>query len=172
MAYNMPKGLTSTSSLIVISQGIEESAANTFTTQKVDLQLNPLDNEVFVVYGIDIDVNDPELINATTTVAQMSISTTGRTSVGGINNSNVLAHTRIEVQDTGVTAVRGIYASDSGPSTQLEYLGIIATNDFHMNIQGTANAGVLFGNARLYGFRMKASSSVYSALVQSELLSA
>jgi hypothetical protein len=104
----MPKGLKQTSSLIVISEGTSESAANTFTTEKVDLQLNPLDNEVFVVMGVDIDVNDPELIPATTTVAQMSISTTERTSVGGIGNTNVLAHTRIEVQDNGVTQMTSI----------------------------------------------------------------
>ena len=168
----MPKGLKQTSSLIVISEGLAESAANTFSSERVDLQLNPLDNEVFVVMGIDIDVNDPELIPATTTVAQMSISTTARTSVGGIGNTNVLAHTRIEVQDNGVTAIRGQYSSDSGPSTQLAYLGIIATNDFFLNIQGTNNTAVLFANARLYGFRARADASVYAALVQSELLSA
>ena len=168
----MPKGLKQTSSLIVVSESIVESGANVFTTERVDLQLNPLDNEVFVVAGVDIDLNDPELIPATTTQARMSISTTARTSVGGINNTNVLAQTRIEIQDNGVTAVRGQYSSDSGPSTQLAYLGIIATNDFFLNIEGIANTAALAGNARLYGYRAKADSSIYAALVQSELLSA
>lgn len=168
----MPKGLKQTSSLIVISEGVQESAPNTFTSEKVDLQLNPLDNEVFVVMGVDIDVFDPELIPATTTLSQFSISTTQRTSVGGINNTNVLAHTRIEIQDNGVTAVRGQYASDSGPSTQLAYLGIIATNDFYLNIVGSNNTATIFGNARLYGFRARADASIYAGLVQSELLSA
>jgi hypothetical protein len=168
----MPKGLKQTSSLIVISEGLAESAANTFTSEKVDLQLNALDQEVFVVMGVDIDVNDPELIPATTTVAQMSISTTQRTSVGGIGNTNVLAHTRVEIQDNGVTAVRGEYTSESAPSTSLEYLGIIATNDFYLNIIGNNNTGVLFGNARLYGYRARADAAIFSSLVQSELLSA
>jgi len=121
---------------------------------------------------VDIDVNDPELIPATTTVAQMSISTTERTSVGGIGNTNVLAHTRVEIQDNGVTAVRGEYTSDSAPATSLEYLGIIATNDFYLNIIGNNNTGVLFGNARLYGYRARADAAIFSSLVQSELLSA
>jgi hypothetical protein len=169
----MPKGLKQTSSLIVISEGLAESAANTFTSEKVDLQLNALDQEVFVVMGVDIDVNDPELVVGTNTVAQMSISTTERTSVGGIGNTNVLAHTRIEVQNDGAAlAIRGEYTSNSAPSTSLEYLGIIATNDFHLNIQGTGNAGVLFGNARLYGYRARADAAIFSSLVQSELLSA
>lgn len=168
----MPKGLKETSGLIVISEGLSESAANTFTSERVDLQLNPLDQEVFIVYGVDIDCNDPELIPATTTVGQMSISTTARTSVGGIGNNNVLAHVRIEIQDNGVTAVRGQYSSDSAPSTQLEYLGIIATNDFYLNIAGTNNTSVLFGNARVYGVRARADAGIYAALVQSEQLSA
>ena len=168
----MPKGLKQTSSLIVISEGAATSAPNTFTSEKVDLQLNPLDNEVFVVMGVDIDVGDPELIVGTNTVANMSISTTERTSVGGIGQSNVLAHSRIEIQNDGAAlVVRGAYASDSGPSTQLAYLGIIATNDFYINTDGTGNVGNTTGNARLYGFRARADASIYAALVQSEVLS-
>ena len=169
----MPKGLKQTSSLITIGQGVATSAPNTFTSERVDLQLNALDNEVFVVMGVDVDLGDPELIPGTNTIASMSISTTERTTVGGINLTNVLAHNRIEVQNDGVgLAIRGAYASDSGPSTQLAYLGIIATNDFYVNIDGTGNAGNSTGNARLYGFRARADASIYAALVQSELLSA
>ena len=56
----MPKGLKETSSLITISSQVTESAANTFTSQQVDLQLNPLDNEVFIVYAIDLDLQQPD----------------------------------------------------------------------------------------------------------------
>ena len=169
----MPKGLKQTSSLIVISEGAATSAPNTFTSEKVDLQLNPLDNEVFVVMGVDIDLGDPELIVGTDTIASMSISTTERTNVGSIGNSNVLAHSRIELQNDGAAlVVRGEYKSDSGPSTQLAYLGIIATNDFYINSDGTGNVGNTTGAARLYGFRARADASIYAALVQSEVLSA
>lgn len=169
----MPKGLKQTSSLITIGASVATSAPNTFTSERVDLQLNALDNEVFVVMGVDIDLGDPELVVGTDTIANCSISTTQRTDIGGINDTNVLAHNRIEIQnDGGALAVRGAYASDSGPSTQLSYLGIIATNDFHVNISGSGNVGNMSANARLYGFRAKADSSIYAALVQSELLSA
>ena len=169
----MPKGLKQTSSLIVISEGTSTSAPNTFTSEKVDLQLNALDQEVFVVMGVDIDLSDPELVVGTETVANMSISTTERTTVGGIGQTNVLAHNRIRIQnDGGALVVRGQYSSDSAPSTSLEYLGIIATNDFYLNIDGTGNVGNLSGNARLYGYRAKADAAIFSSLVQSELLSA
>ena len=55
----MPKGLKETSSLIEIGFSLAESAANTFTEGRVDLQLNPLDNEVMVVYSINLDLQSP-----------------------------------------------------------------------------------------------------------------
>ena len=168
----MPKGLKETSSIIVISANIQETAPDTFTSSQVDLQLNPLDQEVFVVYGVDLDVLDPNLVPGTTTAINMSLSTTRRTNVGGIENSNVLANNRIQIQSTAGEVARAAYSSDSVPSSQLEYLGIIATNDFFLNIKGSNNTLARAGSARLYGVRAKADSSIYAALVQSEILSA
>ena len=167
----MPKGLTQTSSLIVISAEVVEAAPNTFTSQTVDLQLNPLDQEVFVVYGVDIDCLDPNLQPGVDSTVKASVSTTRRTTIGSLADSNVVGMNRIAIQDNGVTAVRSDFASDSAPSTQLEYLAIIATNDFFINIEGTNNLSLRSASARLYGARMKASASIYAALVQSEILS-
>ena len=168
----MPRGLKETSSIITIGASLVESAANTFTTGQVDLQLNPLDNEVFVVYGIDLDMVEPSLVPGSTTTVNASLSTTGRTTVGGLQDSNVLASNRITIQSAGGEVVRGQFASDTAPATQLDYLGIIATNDFHLNVEGTNNTAARSIIARVYGVRAKADSSVYAALVQSEMLSA
>jgi hypothetical protein len=168
----MPKGLKETSSIIAIGASVLESAANTFTAQQVDLQLNPLDNEVFVVYGVDLDVLEPNLVPGTDTTIKASISTTTRTDVGDLRDSNVMAVNRISIQSDAGETTRGAFASDSGPATQLEYLAIIATNDFFVNIEGTNNAIARSATCRLYGVRAKADASVYAALVQSELLSA
>ena len=46
--------LKQTSEIIAIGFSIDETAANTFTQVRVDLQLNPLDNEVFVVSAFDV----------------------------------------------------------------------------------------------------------------------
>ena len=75
----MPKGLKETSSLIQISALVVESAVNTFTQQQVDLQLNPLDNEVFVVYAIDINAGNPDLNANLASATFASVSTTSRT---------------------------------------------------------------------------------------------
>ena len=170
---DLPKGLKATSSLITISAGISESAANTFTADRVDLQLNALDNEVFVVYAIDIDLDAPE--NLTNTISRVSacVSTTERTTMGGINASNVLAAKRIEFQNVADTCVAVTeYLAGETPAANLPYVGIIATNDFFVNIEGFSNTGAKNGAVRLWGMRMRADSSVYAALVQSELLSA
>ena len=63
----MPKGLKETSSIIMIGASASETAPGAFTSSQVDLQLNPLDNEVFVVYAIDMDGKTPELIPGTRT---------------------------------------------------------------------------------------------------------
>lgn len=169
----MPKGLKETSSLITISAEVQESAPGAYTTAIVDLTLNPLDNEVFIVYGIDLDLQAPTLVAGATTLSRGSISTTARTGVGNISNNNVLAAARIETQDLTTAAVTNEFKSDSAPSTMLEYIGIISTNNFHLNVQGSASnptGRVLHG--RVFGVRARADASVYAALVQSELLSA
>jgi hypothetical protein len=168
----MPTGLKETSSLIVISASVTQSALGAFTDEQVSLQLNPLDNEVFIIYGIDIDAQAPSLVPGAQTLVTASVSSTSRTTVGSLADNNVLASTRIDTQDSGVTAVTNQFSSDSAPGTQLDYIGILATNDFFVNIDaGANNLTPRFANARLWGVRAKASSSIYAALVQSELLS-
>jgi hypothetical protein len=168
----MPKGLKETSSIIMVGASAVESAPGTFTSARVDLQLNPLDNEVFVVYSVDLDGKTPELIPATKTETKLSVSTTQRTSVGSIADSNVIAQLATVVQEAGGAAVLNSKMAGETPPAMLEYIGIIATNDFFVNIQGVNNVASTSGNVRLYGVRARADSSIYAALVQSELLSA
>ena len=45
----MPTGLKQTSSVVTVGFSVDETAANTFTEGVTDLNLSPLDREVFVV---------------------------------------------------------------------------------------------------------------------------
>lgn len=167
------KGLTQTSSLIQISATVTESAANTFTVEQIDLQLNPLDREVFVVQAVDLDLFPPNLIANTFTVSSLSLSSTRRATVGGIDFPNVVAAKRISTQSvTGDGSVTNEYEASDSPSSNLDYIAIIATNDFFLNIEGTNNVTTLSANARVYGYRARADAAIYAALVQSEALSA
>ena len=167
------KGLTQTSSLIQVSASVTESGANTFTVEQIDLQLNPLDREVFVVQAVDLDMLPPGLIANTVTVAALSLSSTRRTSIGGIDFPNVIASKRIITQSvTGDGSVTNEYLATDSPASNLDYIAIVATNDFFLNIEGQNNAGALSANARVYGYRARADAAIYAALVQSEALSA
>lgn len=171
----MPKGLKPTSSQIVISSIINESAPNIFTEVKVDLQLNVLDREVFVVTAIDLDAASPDGIAATDTSTNMSCSTTSRTTIGQMSDSNVVGVVLSSIRAGGF-ADAGVgfqsYHPDSPTGSNLEYTSIIATNDFFLQIQGGNNLVLKTGHARLWGYRAVADAATFAALTQSELLSA
>jgi hypothetical protein len=170
----MPTGLKASSSPIQISASVTETAANTLTTEQIDLTLNVLDNEVFVVTQINIDVDIPDYPAAgTAALVNASVSTTGRTNVGTIADQNVLGSAQrsitVGIADAGVAFDR---ESPLFSALEVDYLGIIATNNAFLNLQGTGNGNAKAAQVRIYGYRATASASVYAALVQSELLSA
>ena len=67
--------LKRSSSTIVIGARTVEAGPNTFTQSSVDLQLNPLDNEVFVVQAINLDAQAPDAIAATDTAVSFAMTT-------------------------------------------------------------------------------------------------
>ena len=166
--------LKKTSEVIVISSSVEETAANTFTQQQIDLQLNPLDQEVFVVLAVDLNLSSPDAIAATDTTVRGSMSTTSRTTVGNIGDSNVMAEGRLDIRAAGFVDGGVAFSRLSGetPHAMLDYIGIIATNDFFLQIVGENNAADKNLFARVWGYRAKADAATYAALTQSELLSA
>ena len=168
----MPRGIKETSGIIVVSSFVTESAANTFTSSTVDLNLDPLNNEVAVIYAVDLDLQEGDMVDGANTVVRGSLSTTPRTGVGALNDSHVMATERMVIQTDGVNAVvTGFSSGASQPATTLDYLGIIATPDFHLNIQGTSQTTAKSMFAKIYLKRARADSAIYAALVQSELLS-
>jgi hypothetical protein len=169
----MPRGLKPTSSVVAISAQVIESAANTYTQEEVSLDLSPLDNEVFVVVAVDLNPSFPDALAGVDTASQACVSTTSRATMGFIEDNNVLS--------SGSTAIRAAGFVDGGvgfsqqaletPPATLEYIGIIATNNFYLAIQGTNNGTPKTCGARLWGYRARADAAIYSALVQSEVLS-
>jgi hypothetical protein len=178
-----PKGLKSTSSPLQISALVEESGVNTFTVEEIPLTLNVLDNEVFVVTQINIDVESPDLLftgvapGTTNRQTLASLSTTNRQTVGGIQDSNVIGSAARQIICTVdatplVTSATFDREDPQFAAISEDYLAIVATNNMFLNIQGIDNVLSKSARVRVYGYRASASSSVYAALVQSELLSA
>lgn len=171
----MPKGLKQTSSSLAIGFGVEQTAANTFIQGQIDLNLSPLDREVFVVQAINLDPNTPDSVAGVTTRCGASLTSTSQTATVELNNSNCLASAsnliKQNVSSTDGTAFQtGFFESPT--AIGLDYIGIIATNDFFVQLS-TSNCvdkKAVFG--KLYGYRAIADADIYAALVQSEVLSA
>ena len=172
----MPTGLKATSSPIQVSAKTLEPAPNTFVSEQIELSLNPLDNEVFVVTQVNLDPDFPDSVGNTSTQVRASLSTTQRTSVGDISDSNVLAASRnVIICNALMTPDGGIpFAREEPTFTALseDYIGIIATSNCFLNLTGLDNGNVKECNVRIFGYRATANASVYAALVQSEVLSA
>ncbi len=169
----MPKGLKATSSVVAVSAQVTETAANTYTQEEISLDLSPLDNEVFVVVAIDINAAFPDAIAATDTATQACISTTSRATMGFIEDNNVLSSSSNAIRAGGFVD-GGVGFSQQAletPPATLEYIGIIATNNFFLALEGTNNALPKRVGARVWGYRARADAAIYSALVQSEVLS-
>ena len=170
----MPAGLKQTSSIVSIGFGVDETAANTFTQSSVDLNLSPLDREVFVVLSVNLDPFTPDALAATDTKVESSLTTTSQTTVANLSNSNCLAASGNFIKANGFVDGGVAFQSlgSETPPSNLEYIGIIATNDFFVQVRGTGNAAAKGMDGKLYGYRAVATADIYAALVQSEVLSA
>ena len=168
----MPAGLKQSSAVVPIGFSVTETAANTYTQAQVDLNLSPLDREVFVVLAVNLDSGVPETITGTNTAVRMRLTTTSQTAIVGLDNANCLAALSHFTESDAVNAVAYSSQALETPPSTLEYIGIIATNDFFVSIEGINNANAQGGSGKLYGYRAIASADIYAALVQSEVLSA
>ena len=170
----MPAGLKQSSSTVSIGFEVVESAPNTFAEAQIDLNLSPLDREVFVVQAIDLTLSSPDAIAATDTAFAGSVTTTSQTAVAELNDANCMAVAVNQIRAAGFVDGGVGFSQTAGesPNTLLEYVAIIATNDFFAQVLGANNgvAGRMTG--KLYGYRAVASADIYAALVQSEVLSA
>jgi len=170
----MPKGLKQTSSTVAIGFGVDETGANTFTQGSVDLNLSPLDREVFVVLAINLDPFTPDNTAGTDSKVECSLTTTSQSAVQNLSNSNTLAASGNFIKSENASSPGVAFQSmgSETPPATLEYIGIIATNDFFIQVAGTGNVTKKGMDGKLYGYRAVADADIYAALVQSEVLSA
>jgi len=161
------------SNVFTINTDLTESAAHTFTSSTISLNVDPLSQQVIIVLAADIDVQGVNLVATKRTTVNASISTTARTTVGGLESSNVIANkTTTIVADAANSVAFESQHPDSPTSSALEWIALVATDDIHLNIEGSGDqtsAGTM--QARLWCIRASVKDAgVYAALVQSELL--
>ena len=167
-------GFKKTSDTIAISFGLAELAANTFLQEEIALQLDVLNNEIFVVVAADLDLTPPDGVAGTDTAVTSSICSTSQATVTNLSNSNCIATARDDIRaggfvDSGVGFARNAESSYQG---DVDYIALISTNNFFVQLVGSNNLVPKNVTGRLWGYRARADASTYAALVQSEVLSA
>jgi hypothetical protein len=163
-----------TSDIVTVSFGNTESAPNTFTEEQINLTLDVLNNEVFVVLAVDLNPAAPDAIAATDTAMTAQVTSTSQTGIVSLSNSNCMAISERVIKAAGVVdgGVPFTHFSGETPDTNLDYVAILATDNFFFGIKGSANAAAKGASGRVYGYRARADAATYAALVQSEVLSA
>jgi len=166
-------GFKRTSEPLAISFGLSESGANTYTQEEIALQLDVLNNEVFVVLAIDLNVAPPDSAAGADTAMSAQVSSTSQAGIGNLSVTNIMAVTERTIRAAGFVDGGVAFSHFSGetPTADLDYIGIIATNNFFFGLAGTGNGGAKSGSGRLWGYRARADATTYAALVQSEILS-
>tara|TARA_R110000772_G_scaffold65113_1_gene145492 strand:- start:278 stop:787 length:510 start_codon:yes stop_codon:yes gene_type:complete len=169
----MPTGLKQSSSVVSIGFSATEAVAGTVGQTAVDLNLSPLDREVFVVLAINLDSVVPELIPGVNTNVKTGLTTTRQTGMPQLSDANCLGRLTQSIRSSGPgEAVSFASGALETPPSGLDYIGIIATSDFFVQVQGTNNVGLSSATGKMYGYRATASADIFAALVQSEVLSA
>lgn len=170
----MPAGLKQTSSVVAIGFSSVETVAGTMNQSATDLNLSPLDQEVFVVLSVDMNPFTPDGVAGTDTRVLAALTTTSFLTMPGLDDANCLAVAQTHIKAAGFldSGVGFQTAGIETPPANLDYIGIIATNDFFVQVQGRNNLGTKGVNGKMYGYRARADAAIYAALVQSEALSA
>jgi len=167
-------GFKKTSDTIAISFGLTEAAPNTFIEEQVALQLDVLNNEIFVVLAADLNLTPPDAVAGADTNTFGAISNTSSLTMPTLAQTNTIAVARDAIRaagfvDGGVSFTRSASETYTG---DVEYIALISTNNFFVQLQGQANVLAKSLNGRVWGYRARADAATYAALVQSEVLSA
>ncbi len=167
-------GFKRTSEPLAISFGLTESAPNTFTQEEIALQLDVLNNEVFVVLAVDLNCSPPDAQAGVDSAMSAQVASTSQPDIGSLAVTNIMAITERTIRAAGFVdgGVGFSHFSGETPTADLDYIGIIATNNFFFGLEGSNNLGAKTASGRLWGYRARADATTYAALVQSEILSA
>lgn len=170
-------GFKKTSATITVSNRLEQTVADDFAELELDLPLDTLNNEIFVVLAVDFGLApsdiDPSL---DTSAVQCQLSTTRQGRISGMETSQVICRGENAVSFATTpagdsVAVPFTHMSNDTPTSDLPYIGLIATPNAYLAIDSQGQNSVKAVAMRIWGYRAKADAATYAALVQSEVLS-
>lgn len=166
--------LKPSSQIFTIGAEVDESAANTFTQATIDIQLNPLDNEILAIYAVDIQLDAPDNVAPASSANEAALTTNTRTSLGNISESQTIATAASFIRCDAGSLSAVPFESRSmvdAPTGAVDYVHLVATSDLFFSVKGSGNLNPRSARVKIWARRMTADAATYAALVQSELLS-
>tara|TARA_Y100001937_G_scaffold102239_1_gene140546 strand:- start:299 stop:820 length:522 start_codon:yes stop_codon:yes gene_type:complete len=171
-------GFKKTSETIAVSSRAVQQLPGQFVSNVIELPLDALNNEIFVVLAIDFAISPPDLDGSgaldSSTVCQLSV--VQQSGITGLETATVLARGEAfiaaDADGNGNTvAVPFTHQTNDTPDTNVDYIGIIATPNCFLELDSVNCQNPKAVAMRMWGYRAKADAATYAALVQSELLS-
>lgn len=160
--------------LINVSGTIDESGSNTFTQLEVSLDLDPISREIFVVTDVYLDPFTPSLAPGLRTSTALSATNVSRSAVANVGDSQCISNVTDTVFGGAAEfsfARTALPVSQQSTGRMSDYLGIISTPNFFVQVKGTNNTSASGGSFRITGYRAIADADTYASLVASEVLS-
>lgn len=163
--------LKPTSSVFTIGASVQQTTATSYDEQTIDLQLNPLDNEVLAIYSVDLQPDFPEMIQGVNTRVTAQLTRRSQSALIGIDNNDAIALADFVIRSdaTGAVGFSDRSLSDTPDSAAIQEIAIVATSDLYLAIDATGNTSASGAKVKIWARRMKADAATYAALVQSEL---
>ena len=161
-----------TSSLLRIGGSVTESAVGTWTEAEINLPLNTLDREVFVVTDVAIAPSYLALVAGQDATFDIQVTKTEAGNLTSIADPNVIGKSYVRLYDSGAgTAIMEdrYPQNESSTGTPKDFIAVIATPDFWVGCVATNQAVPRGGQVMITGFRATATSDLYAALVTEEL---
>lgn len=164
------------SSLLNIGAAVTETDVDTFTELQVNLPLNTLDREIFVVTDILIYTSNPDMnVGGNSALSaycsKVSLANRGLNSTDP-SDSYFLGAKQWYVYDGGAgstIATEALPSDQYTTGTERDHLAVVATPDFFISIRGSAQSNPKEVAVRLTGYRAIADADTYAALVTEEL---
>lgn len=158
-----------TSEQFEIRATVTETAANTFTQEEIQINLDSLNREILIIMSVDLDTGDPFLVDGTNTAVTASLTKTSQTDTVPISNPSCIAHV---VKSCRVSATPGSGVSFAAHYPVLEHTGdyhsILATDNAFIGVEGTGNPSARRADVLIKARRARADADTYAALVTSE----
>ena len=170
----MAKSYKITSDPFFINASVTESAVDTFTQVQISAPLDSLNQEGLLIHAVYFSGDEPGRVPNANSQVRLQVTSTSKTGIVGANDANLISG-QSRVISGGAVEFSGPHLIDlvgsNAPYQETDNLGLVATDDLFLGIEGVNQTAVRSGACRIVASRIKLDSAAYAALVTNELSS-